>query len=177
MALVRPVIDITSRAVTKCCGPSRGRASSNTTAARSSGMKTNERDLSVTLPAWSVAFKVSWLGPGSGWYERLEPTVGGDLERAAVELERGIGLALAAHRERALAHDAALGGLADRQIGRRDVAAHMEAPDFAALARQTELVERRDPPVVGADLERRALGSACSASPQRLKVMRRKPGS
>ncbi len=32
-------------------------------------MKTNERDLSVTLPAWSVAFKVSWLGPGSGWYE------------------------------------------------------------------------------------------------------------
>ena len=56
-----------SSGCTKCCWPSRGRASSKITAARSSGMKTKERDLSVTLPAWSVAFKVSWFGPGEGW--------------------------------------------------------------------------------------------------------------
>jgi hypothetical protein len=68
LALVWPLIDITSRAVTKWRTPSFGRRSSKITAARWSGMNVKARERSVTLPAASVALIVSWFWPGFGLY-------------------------------------------------------------------------------------------------------------
>ena len=84
----------------------------------------------------------------------VEAAVGRHGYGGAGHSQRDALLGGAAQMHRAGAQDGTLLGLLDDQEGRRAVDPDVEPPDVAPGAGQAELVERRDPPVIGADVQR-----------------------